>query len=311
MTDKKNTCIGRPVRVLSLSFVSGKPLDEVAAIIDREAVTPVDIIALPETWADTSVDGPQTLDGPIITRMRQLARKHNTYIVCGLDRADGAHRWNSAVLIDRRGEIAGVYDKVYVFWAEFDKRPPVENGTVVPVFQCDFGRVGMAICFDANFSQVWDLLAEQGAELVIWPSVYSAGTTLQAHAIRHHYYIVTSTQTCDCLVYDITGRQILYEKYPDLNVSRVTLDLDRSIHHYDYNIDKINDLIARHGDDLEYEPIMHLEAWHVLRAKRPGVSARALARQHGIEDLRDYIPRSRRELDVMRGHGIRGQVTAD
>jgi len=301
-----NAPIGRPVRVMSLSFNAGKSLDDVAAIIDREAVLPTDLIALPETWHITETSPPQPLDGPIITRMRQLARKHNTYIVCGLDRADGAHRWNSAVLIDRRGEIAGVYDKVYVFWGEFDKKPIVENGTVVPVFQCDFGRVGMAICFDANFSNVWDLLAEQGAELVIWPSAYSAGTTLQAHAIRHHYYIVTSTWACDCLAYDITGRQILYTKQPGLNVTRVTLDLDRSIHHLDFNCDKFKKLMAEHGEDLEYEPVMHLEGWNLFRAKRPGVSARALTKQYGIEDLRDYIPRSRREIDVMRGHGIRG-----
>ena len=49
-----NAPIGRPVRVMSLSFGGGtKSLDEVAAIIDRETVLPTDIIALPETWAAT------------------------------------------------------------------------------------------------------------------------------------------------------------------------------------------------------------------------------------------------------------------
>ena len=292
---------------MSLSFPYGKPLEDVAALIDREAQGPLDIIALPETWANTDATGPETLDGPIITRMRKLAAAHRVYIVCPLDRTDGKHRWNSAVLIDRQGNIQGVYDKVYVFWSEFDKKPPVENGSIVPVFQCDFGRLGLAICFDVNFPQVWQLLAEQGAEMVVWPSAYSAGTSLQCDAIAHHYYIVSSTMACDCLVYDITGRQILYQRQPGVNVTRVTLDLDRSIHHQDYNIDKIKALMAEHGEDLEYEPVMHLEGWHVLRAKRPGVS-RGRSREHGIEDLRDYIPRSRREIDVMRGGPVQPNV---
>jgi hypothetical protein len=43
------------------------------------------------------------------------------------------------------------------------------------------------------------------------------------------------------------------------------------------------------------------EQWFILRARRNGVSARELARQHGLEELRDYIDRSRREIDEMRG----------
>jgi hypothetical protein len=49
------------------------------------------------------------------------------------------------------------------------------------------------------------------------------------------------------------------------------------------------------------EKRMNREAWFVLKAKRPGVSARELARQYGLEELRDYINRSRREIDELRG----------
>jgi hypothetical protein len=49
---------------------------------------------------------------------------------------------------------------------------------------------------------------------------------------------------------------------------------------------------------------MERESWFVLRARRPGVSARALARQYGLEELRDYIYRSCREIDRMRGAGF-------
>lgn len=295
------TNAGRPVRIASLSFPVGTGRERVAAAVDAEGARGCDLIALPETWMGQADHEPEDLNGPSVTLMGQLARRHATYVVCPIDRIDGARRLNTAVLIDRRGKIAGCYDKVFTYWSEFDVTPPVGVGTTVPVFDTDLGRIGMTTCFDVNFPEVWQRLAEQEAELVIWPSAYSAGTSLQAHALNHHFYIVTSTQTCDCLVYDITGRQLLYERTAGFNVSRITLDLDRGIYHSNYNLDKRDRLLAEHGDAVEQELWMELESWFVLRARRPGVSARRLARAYGLEELRDYIARSRREIDAMRG----------
>ena len=290
---------GRPVRIVSLSF-HDKSLEEIARVVDAEGAKGADLVALPETWRGQG-DGWETLEGPTIATMAALAKKHRTYIVCPIDRRDGERRLNSAVLIDRAGQVVCVYDKVYPYWSEFDVKPPVSPGAQAPVFEADFGRVGMATCFDVNFPEVWKRLADQGAELVIWPSAYSAGTSLQAHALNHHFTIVTSTWTRDCIVYDITGEEMLYEKSEDLNITRVTLDLDRCIFHQNFNIEKRDKLLKEHPDDVEQEQWLDREQWFVLRAKRPGVSARKLAHEYGLEELRDYIDRSRREIDAMRG----------
>ena len=297
---------GRPVRIASLSFPVGTDLQRVVAAVDAEGARGCDLIALPETWRGQADHDPEELTGPTVTLLSELARRHATYIVCPIDRIEGAQRLNTAVLIDRRGKIAGSYDKVFPYWSEFDVTPPVAVGTTVPVFDTDCGRIAITTCFDVNFPEVWQRLAEQEAELVIWPSAYSAGTSLQAHALNHHFYIVTSTQTCDCLVYDITGQQLLYEKDAEFNVSRITLDLDRGIYHSNFNLDKRDRLLAEHGDAVEQELWMELESWFVLRARRPGVSARQLARAHGLEELRDYIARSRRKIDAMRGFAFAG-----
>jgi predicted amidohydrolase len=290
---------GRPVQITSISF-SCRPLEAIAQIVDSEAAKGTDLIALPETWMDQTLNRPETLEGPIITAMSDIAQRHGTWIVCPLDRIDGNKRVNSAVLINREGHVAGVYDKVYPYWNEFDLTQLVEIGSDTPVFETDFGRVGMAICFDANFPEVWKGLADNGAELVVWPSAYSAGTTLQSHALINHFAIVTSTQTTDCIVYDIDGSEILYETNDDVNISRITLDLDRGIYHENFNMGKRDKLLAEHADDVELEKHHLREQWFILRAKRPGVSARALARQYGLEELRDYVNRSRREIDRMR-----------
>jgi predicted amidohydrolase len=298
-TDVRDAETGRPARIVSISF-SCRPLAAIVDVVAREAARGADLIALPETWANQSLNQPETLDGPIISTLADLARRHRTYIVCPLDRQEGDRRLNSAVLLDRTGAVAGIYDKLYPYWSEFALQPAVAIGSTAPVFATDFGRVGCAICYDVNFPEVWQELADNGAELVVWPSAYSAGTTLQAHALIHHYYIVTSTQTADCLVYDVDGRLLLDEKSDDVTVSRITLDLDRGIYHENFNLAPLERLLAEHGDDVAVERHLPREQWIVLRAKRPGVSVRALARAYGMEELRDYIARSRRQIDEMR-----------
>lgn len=290
---------GRTVRVTSISF-GVRPLEAIVDIVEAEAARGTDLIALPETWAGQQLNRPETLDGPIITAISDIARRHNTWIVCPIDRLDGNRRVNSAVLIGRDGKVAGTYDKVYPYWNEFDLAQIVEVGSGTPVFDTDFGKVGMAICFDANFPEVWKGLADNGAELVVWPSAYSAATTLQAHALVNHFAILTSTHTTDCIVYDIDGSEMLYEKSQDVNISRFVLDLDRGIYHENFNLGPLEKLLAEHPDDVEVEKHHLREQWIILKAKRPGVSARALARQYGMEELRDYINRSRRDIDKMR-----------
>jgi hypothetical protein len=290
---------GRPVRVTSISF-SCRPLEAIVDVVEAEAKRGTDLIALPETWTGQKLNRPETLDGPIITAMSDIAKRYGTWIVCPLDRLAGNQRVNSSVLIGRDGKVAGIYDKVYPYWNEFDLAPVVEIGSETPVFETDFGKVGMSICFDANFPEVWQGLADNGAELIVWPSAYSAATTLQAHALIHHYAIVTSTQTTDCIVYDIDGTEMLYEKGQDVNISRITLDLDRGIYHENYNMALRDKLLAEHADDVEMEKHHLREQWFILKAKRPGVSARALAKEYGLEELRDYINRSRRGIDKMR-----------
>ena len=290
---------GRPVRVVSLCF-NNEDLAKIEKIVDEEGAKGTDIIVLPETWRGQSQ--PETLEGETITALSKLAKKHNTYILSPIDRTDGKFRYNSAVLIDREGKIVFVYDKVYPYWSEFDLNPPVDPGIIgAPVFETDFGKIGMAICFDANFPEVWQSLKENGAEVVFWPSAYSAGLQLQAYALLHHYYIVTSTYTKDCQVYDITGERILDEKSGNITIARITLDLDRGIYHENFNMEKLDKLLKAHGEEVEKELGMSREQWFVLRAKKPGISARLLAKKFEMEELMDYQDRSRKEIDKKRG----------
>jgi predicted amidohydrolase len=312
--------IGRPVRVVSIGIKNRtKSLEDVAQVVDNEGARGADVIALPEAWQGQSYDGSteEELHGPTIAAISALAAKHRTYIVCPIDRKDGHLRRNSAVLLDREGKVATVYNKVFPWTPEFLRdKPAVDPGEEVGLYQADFGKLGMAICFDIDFPEVWRRLADQGAELVIWPSAYSGGGALQAHALQHHYYIVTATQAPDCTVYDITGEELLHEKSAGVNVSRITLDLDRGV----YDRDAIDGrekcttrrekLFAEHADDVVEEKYMEREDWFVLRAKRPGVSSRELAKSYGLVEKAELVRRARKLIDDRRGWAFAQRITA-
>jgi beta-ureidopropionase len=301
--------IGRPVRVVSIGFKgTSSHLETIANHVDEEGSRGVDVILLPETCRGQDKASEEPLHGPTITSMAALAAKHKTYIAVPIDRQDGGKRLNTVVLLDRSGKIVCKYDKLFPYWSEYMAHPPVSPGDAGEVYQADFGRVGFATCYDANFPEVWDRLREQGAEMVLWPSAYSGGRSLQAHAINHHYYIVTASWTPDCIVYDISGEKLHYKQTDDINISRVTLDLDRGIYHENFNLDKRDKLLSEHPEEIVQEQSFRLEQWFVLKAKRPGVSARELARQYGLEELRSYIDRSRVAIDKRRGWEFAGEV---
>ena len=308
---------GKPVRIVSLSFKAAS-LERIAGIVDAEGQKGVDLIALPEAWRGADVV--ETLEDATITTMSQLARKHKSYIISPIYRRAPGGRLNSSVLIDRTGTVVSVYDKVYPYWTEFDLRPPALPGREdVPVYEADFGKIGLAICYDAKFPEVFQRLRDKGAELVVWGSAYSGFTELQAFALLHHYTIVTSTQTGDSVVYDITGALLRDDKGTgDVTVSRFTLDMDRMIYHYNFNLDKRERLLRERDADVRLAVDMPREEWFVLEAKRPGISARQLAREYGLEELRAYKDRSRAGIDALRGFsfshrygGYPGQVVPD
>ncbi len=298
--------IGRPVKVVSIGFDLATPWSEVTQRVDEEGSRRPDIILLPELCRGLDATSEEPLHGPTVTAMAALAAKHNTYIAVPIDRRDGDRRDNTVVLLDRSGQPVCLYNKIFPYWSEFDVHPPISPGDGARVYQAAFGRVGIATCFDVNFPAVWKRLADMGAELVIWPSAYSAGASLQAHAINHHYYIVSSTLLSDCMVYDITGERIYSARSKGINVSRVALDLDRGIYHENFNLDKRDKLLHDHPQDVVQEKWMRDEQWFVLKAARPGVSARELAREYGLEELRHYLDRSRMAIDQRRGWEFAG-----
>lgn len=297
--------MARMIRVMSISHKTGGD-GRVLKLLRTHLHPGLDLVLLPETCVGESA-GPVSLDAEIVRQVRALSKQYRVNLVFPLYTC-GAHgeRINSALVINREGEIAGQYRKTYPYWSEFDLTPPC---AVTPPGDCvvalDFGRLGLAVCFDANFPAVWQRLADEGAELVAWCSAYSAGSQLTAHALNHHYAIVTCTLVPDCAVIDIDGREVFYRAGGDVCVCENVLDLDRCIFHENYNDEKVVRLVAEHPAEVEIEKRLPREQWFLLHSVRTESSARMLSRAYGMTELRDYKKQSRDQIDQMRTGGSR------
>ncbi len=175
----------------------------------------LDLAVLPETSV-TDNQGPAThraipLRGSVLETFGALARRHKTYLVVPLDLVEegssGPVYFNSAVLLDRQGAVAGIYRKVHpvAVVGRDDLENGISPGSEFPVFDCDFGKLGIQICWDMTFDDGWQALADKGAELVVWPSASPATALSAARAGRHRYYVVSSCWRNNATIYEPTG----------------------------------------------------------------------------------------------------------
>lgn len=179
-----------------------------AALIDEAGRQEADIVCLPEgaTIVGTKNDyiaGSEAVPGPTTDYLGQVARRNNLYIVAGLLEREGDVVYNTAVIIDRQGKLAGKYRKTSLPREEIDGG--VTPGDSFPVFDTDFGRIGVMICWDVTFPEPARALASQGAEVILLPIWGGDVTLTKARAIENQVYVVTSTYDMVSAVFDLEG----------------------------------------------------------------------------------------------------------
>ena len=287
---------GRPAKVAAICSGMGREgqydarLELALDHLETAGKSGADIACLPEDFVGKKAE---PVPGPTTNAVAELARKHGMYVICPLREQAGAERYNTAVLLDRRGKIAGRYRKVFPFFGEGSV--PSREG--VQVVETDVGRVGILTCFDSNFAELWNEADIQGAELVFWVSGGGGGVWLNAYATLHNYYAVAvgGGQVVDC-----TGKDIKKVERPRRGQVLATLDLDRTFVHGNFNEAKIKRLLADHQGEAEVERRYRVENWYLLRAVKPGVRVRDLCTRYGIETLRAYRTRSRQTIHKAR-----------
>jgi predicted amidohydrolase len=148
---------------------------------DRAAESQADVVVFPELVLSASYhfdDGlyglTESVPGPTTEVLGEKARVHNMYIIAGIaERAATGAVYNTAVIVGRKGGLSGVYRKTHIF-------TPTESyfalGTTLPVFDLDFGRVAIPICYDLEFPECARVLCLRGAEMLLSMAAHWRGT---------------------------------------------------------------------------------------------------------------------------------------
>lgn len=194
-----------------------KIIDGVAERSRKQYGRGPDLVVLPEVIVNGQARDPMPFEGRIGEAFAEAARRHRCYIVASLFLLEKGKKFNAAVLVNRRGEVAGIYRKLHL--AVVTGSDSMESGATpgreIPVFECDFGRLGLQVCFDMEFDYGWDELARQGAELVAWPTASPQTARPAARALRGGYYVVSSTPRHNAAVFEPTGRIAAQVKAPE------------------------------------------------------------------------------------------------
>ncbi|HUS05630.1 MAG TPA: carbon-nitrogen hydrolase family protein [Bryobacteraceae bacterium] len=181
------------------------------AAVERLVPGKTDVILLPEgiTVIGTGkeyVEVAETIPGPTTRTLAELARQRSSYVAAGIYEREGSTVYNTAVLLDRRGEIAGKYRKVYLPASEVEGG--LTPGNDYPVFRTDFGTVGLMICYDVFFSDPARALARQGAEVLLLPIWGGDETLAKARAIDNKVFLVTSGYDHPTYIMDPDGERL-------------------------------------------------------------------------------------------------------
>jgi predicted amidohydrolase len=163
-----------------------------------------DILVLPElcnsgynfTSYEQAWDTSESIErSPFIEYLESKCRLLNMHIVSGLNERDSEVLYNSAVLIGPNGYI-GTYRKLHLFMNEKDFFQPGNIG--LPVFDIGTCTVGMLVCFDWIFPEVWRIMALKGADLICHPSNLVlpgfAQRAIPIHALINRVYVVTANR---------------------------------------------------------------------------------------------------------------------
>ena len=214
-----------------MQMASGPNFDanllEAGRLIERAAEDGAQLVVLPENFAMMGMRDRDVLDyreddgdGPIQRFIAEQCRRHRLWLVAGTIplRCEDSERMAAAcMLYDDRGERRARYDKIHLFdvtlvgsGESYNESATVRPGREAVVAETPFGRLGLAVCYDLRFPELFRALLDQGAELLALPAAFTAVTgkahwesLLRARAIENLAHLAASAQGG----YHLNGRE--------------------------------------------------------------------------------------------------------
>jgi len=227
-----------------------------ADLADRAAAGGARLVALPEYLQFRGSDdgfraSARPIPGPFTQPFADVARRHGTWVLVGSlaeESLDEARPFNTSVLIRPDGEIAARYRKLHLFDVTVDAGPvDTESARVTPgddlvVADMDGVKIGLSICYDLRFPELYRGLALAGAEVLTVPANFTERTgrdhwevLLRARAIENAAYVLAPSQIGGPPGEPAYGRSMVVDPWgtivaqaPDsVSIVHAELDLDR------------------------------------------------------------------------------------
>ena len=195
----------------------GPNLEAARQLIARAAEQGAELVVLPEnavimgrTDRDKLAHAEAPGDGPLQAFFAEQARRHGVWLVVGtlpLRRKDPGRVRAASLLFDDQGRMAARYDKLHLFDVRvsaeeaYRESDTLEPGDEVRVVSTPFGRLGMSVCYDLRFPELFRAMVDRGAELFTVPSAFTTHTgrahwlpLLQARAVENLCYVLAPDQ---------------------------------------------------------------------------------------------------------------------
>ncbi len=202
-------------------------LREAGRLISQAADAGAELVVLPENFAIMGIEEEDKVavretqgDGPIQAFLSEQAKQHNVWLVGGTVPlvCDDPNKILAACLVyNNEGNLVERYDKIHLFDVDlvdtgesYNESETIEFGSLgLKVVDSPFGKIGLAVCYDLRFPELFRALLDLGAEIVVLPAAFTAATgqahwesLLRARAIENLMYIIASGQGG----YHINGR---------------------------------------------------------------------------------------------------------
>ena len=188
---------------------------ETAEVLVREAVSAgADLVALPELWSCHGLDevyreNAEPVPGPTTEFLGNLARNLGVYVLGGsiLEGEPGAERLsNTSTFFDPSGEMTAVYRKIHLFDVKVSERDYLESANIAPgddvvTAKAGAATLGLSVCYDVRFPELYRLLALRGAEILAVPAAFTLQTgkdhweiLLRARAVENQTFVLAPAQ---------------------------------------------------------------------------------------------------------------------
>jgi len=230
------------------------------------------------------------------------AVRHGCYLVVPaiLHERDPDRYSNTALLYDRKGARVGIYRKVHPVAPQGSD--VIETGTTpgssFPVFDCDFGRIGIQICFDMLYPDGWEALARKGAEIVALPSASPQTSYPLAYAMQHRYYVVSAVPRDHAAVYSPAGVIEQEVTRPSTMVDRI--DLSYAVIHWEATLLEGEAFRRAFGDRAGFH-YYHDQDTGIFWSNDPAMPISRMLRQLDLPEVAASVERIRVLQDRARG----------